>query len=39
VIVQYAEALGLEIDDYSLLTDENKETVCEDMADRQTLRE
>jgi len=31
VIVQYAEALGLELDDYSLLTDENKETVCEDM--------
>ena len=31
VIVQYAEALGLELDDYSLLTDENKETVCDDM--------
>lgn len=31
VIVQYAEALGLEIDDYNLLTDKNKETVCEDM--------
>lgn len=31
VIVQYAEVLGLELDDYNLLTDDNKETVCEDM--------
>lgn len=31
VIVQYAEVLGLELDDYNLLTDKNKETVCEDM--------
>lgn len=31
VIVQYAETLGLELDDYSLLTDDNRETVCEDM--------
>jgi hypothetical protein len=35
VIVQYAETLGLELDDYSLLTDDNKETVCEDMLTNQ----
>ena len=31
VIVQYAETLGLELDAYNLLTDKNKETVCDDM--------
>lgn len=31
VIVQYAEVLGLELDDYNLLTDKNKETVCGDV--------
>lgn len=28
VIEQYAEVLGLELDDYEALTDDNKETVC-----------
>jgi len=31
VIEQYAEILGLELDAYNLLTDKNKETVCDDM--------
>lgn len=31
VLEQYAEVLGLELDDYEALTDDNKETVCEDV--------